>query len=74
MTRATSYNISSRKNSSELYHHFQYHTNTVFVTRVNIFKENYKWMIYFISVGKKNLNSKLCLEDIIYKVTLVISA
>ena len=43
-------------------------------TKVNKFKENFIWKIYFISIRKKNLNSKLCLEDIIYKNTLVISA
>ena len=43
-------------------------------TKVNIFNENFKWNIYFISIGKQNLNSELCLEDIIYEVALVISA
>ena len=41
-------------------------------TKVNIFKENFKWNIYFISIGKQNLNSELCLEDIIYEVAFVI--
>ena len=40
--------------------------------KVNIFKENFKWNIYFISIGKQNLNSELCLEDIIYEVAFVI--
>ena len=40
--------------------------------KVNIFKENFKWNIYFISIGKKNLNSELCLEDKIYEVAFVI--
>ena len=44
------------------------------VDLANIFKENFKLNIYFISIGKQNLNSELCLEDIIYIVTLVISA
>ena len=68
MSRATLLNISLRLNSSEIYHHFKYHTNT----KVNIFKENFKWKIYFISIRKKNLISKLCHEDIIYKVPLII--
>ena len=29
---------------------------------------------YFISIGKQNLNSKLCLEYTVTKVTLVITA
>ena len=41
-------------------------------TKVNIFKENFKLNIYFISIGKQNLNSELCLEDIIYEVAFVI--
>ena len=39
-----------------------------------LFKENFKWKIYFISIGKQILNSELCLWDIIYEVALVISA